>query len=69
MIVPSPVYAITWHQGLVSDVMILLDYAFEGAEQVTTYDLAEQIIESLSEYLVEPKPRVRVPARTAASAA
>jgi hypothetical protein len=44
-ITPSPTYEATPRVDLIMEIMLLLDHAIEGGEQVSTYRLAEQIVE------------------------
>lgn len=53
-------------EALVIDIMMELDNAIEGAEKVSTYALARQIVDLVGERMISAKPRVRVPARSLA---
>ncbi len=64
VLIASDIPQLSFREELVIDIMVELDYASDGPDEVTTYDVATQIVDLLEERMLL-KPRVRVPARTA----
>lgn len=58
---PQPSYETTPRHDLIIEVMLMIDEAIEGREEVSTWNLAEQIVD-----LVDPPP-VDPPTATSAS--
>ncbi|MGN6487319.1 MAG: hypothetical protein ACTHLT_05805 [Devosia sp.] len=54
----------SFRDELVISIMVELDHALEGPDEVTTSDVAEQIVDLLEECMLL-EPRALVPARTA----
>ncbi len=56
-IIPSPSYETTPRHDLIIEVMLMIDEAIEGDEDVSPWKLAERIVD-----LVDPPPRDPQPA-------
>lgn len=53
-ITASPTYETSPRDDLIVEIMLLLDYAIEGDEQVSTVELAQQIVELVEQNPLDP---------------